>query len=185
MLQEIKINLDVLEMMLFYWESVASKDKMSDEYFMEIAKKNEMQVLYKEGFSDDSVRRVLSCISNREKLNSTSKEESKFWSQNMRMIEDLKLVHAMLYPVKHLNLSELRERLNEPNDIEVVFLPFPEGDYIVCKNKIYFNFFNIIATYKMCEESNEIEENNEIEIDVQCNGMSVKKYVEHVIEKTY
>ena len=183
-MKDIKINLDVLEMMLFYWESVASKDKMSDEYFIEIAKKPEMQALYNEGFSTESVRRVLLCISNREKLNSTSREESRFWSQNMRMIEDLKLLHAMLYPVKHLNLSALKEKLNTKDAIEVIFLPFPEGDYMVCENKIYFNFFSIIAKYHLYEDD-ESAENDTVEIEVLFNGVSVKEYVESVIEKIY
>ena len=46
MLKEISVSQDVLEMMLFYWESVASKDKMSDEYFLELAGKKEMQGFY-------------------------------------------------------------------------------------------------------------------------------------------
>ena len=183
MLQDIRVNLDVLEMMLFYWESVASKDKMSDEYFVEIAKKCEMQALYSEGFSAESVRRVLSCISNREKLNSTSKEEFKFWSQNMRMVEDINLLHAMLQPVKQLNLSSLREKLATKEPIEVIFLPFPQGDYIVSERKIYFNFFSIIATYQMTED--EELSNEEMEVEVKLGGVSVKEYVESVLEKVY
>ena len=185
MSQDIKVNLDVIEMMLFYWESVASKDKMSDEYFMEIANKEEMKVLYKDGFSPESVRRVLSCISNREKLNNTSKEESKFWSQNMRMVEDLRLLHSMIEPVKHLNLSTLKEKLSNKSDIEVIFLPFPDGDYIVCENKIYFNFFGIIAKYQMQAEELEVQDDAMLKVDVSFHGTSIKQYVESVIEKNY
>lgn len=185
MSQDIRVNLDVIEMMLFYWESVASKDKMSDEYFVEIAKKSEMQVLYNAEFSADSVRRVLSCISNREKLNSTSKEEFRFWSQNMRMIEDLRLLQAILYPVKHLNLSGITEKLSTKDAIEVIFLPFPDGDYMVCENKIYFNFFSIIASYQMYGEDTGVSDDKAAEIEVSFNGVSVKQYVESVIEKVY
>lgn len=185
MSEQITVNLDILEMMLFYWESVASKDKMSDEYFNEIANKSEMQVLYAEDFTPESVRRVLSCISNREKLNSTSKEEFRFWSQNMRMLEDSKLLHSMLSPVKCLNLSSLNDKLKTTEPIEVIFLPFSYGDYLVRGNKIYFNFFSIIARYKMDYTSAETGDDSDVEIEVLLGGKSVKDYVEDVIAQTY
>jgi len=177
MLQDISINFDVLEMMLFYWESVASKDKMTDEYFIEIAKKTEMRPVYNEEFSLDSFRRVLSSISNREKLNNKTSSESKFWSQNMRMIEDLNLTHAMLSPIKKLNLDSLKKEPISVEKLSVVFIPFPEGNYIIEDNIIYFNFFNIIATYKDIE--------NPDEINVFLHGKNIKDYVIECIMKEY
>jgi len=177
MLQDVSINFDVLEMMLFYWESVASKDKMTDEYFIEIAKKTEVSPLYNEEFSLDSFRRVLSSISNREKLNNKTSLESKFWSQNMRMIEDLNLTRAMLSPIKTLNLDSLKAEPLNLEKLSVIFIPIPEGDYIVKNNAIYFNFFSIIATYKDIE--------NPDEISVFLHGKSIKDYVIECIMKEY
>ncbi len=181
MLKEINVNFDVLEMMLFYWESVASKDKMSDEYFIEIANKKEMQVLYNEEFSVDSFRRVLSAISNREKLNSKSKAESRFWSQNMRMIEDLELTRAMLAPIKTLNISSLVGENLRSEKLEVVFIPFCEGEEIINKDKIYFNFFNIIASRKYDE--NGFAETGEITVFL--HEKTIKDYVIERVKQVY
>lgn len=177
MLKDISVDFEILEMMLFYWESIASKDKMSDEYFIEIANKPHIQVLYNETFSNDSFRRVLSSIANREKLNNQTKPEAKFWNQNMRMIEDLNLTRAMLSPIKTLNISELKEQDIKSEKLEVVFIPFPEGEYIAKDDCIYFNFFNIIANYKDIETMQEI--------DVSLGGKSIKDFVIETIKKNY
>ena len=179
MLKEISVNQNILEMMLFYWESVASKDKMSDEYFLELAGKKEMESLYSDDFTKDSFRRVLSAISNREKLNSQSSKESKFWNQNMRMIEDLTLTNAMIAPVKKLNLSELvGENLNTEK-LEVLFIPLPEGDFFVGRDIIAFNFFSIIASYN----SKDFE--NVSDIKVSLHGKDIKDYVVETIKVQY
>ena len=180
MLKAINVNFDVLEMMLFYWESVASKDKMTDEYFLEIAKKEEMQILYNNDFSQSSFIRVLSSISNREKLNNTTALEMKFWSQNMRMIEDLNLTRAMLAPIKTLNLSELiNENIKDIETLKVVFVPFCGSDYIAKENTIYFNFFNIIASYKQTDTN--FEEMGEIEVSF--HNKSIKDFCIESIRK--
>ena len=179
MLKEISVNQNILEMMLFYWESVAAKDKMSDEYFLELAGKKEMESLYSDDFTKDSFRRVLSAISNREKLNSQSSKESKFWNQNMRMIEDLTLTNAMIAPVKKLNLSELvGENLNTEK-LEVLFIPLPEGDFFVGRDIIAFNFFSIIASYN----SEDFE--NVSDIKVSIHGKDIKDYVVETIKVQY
>ncbi|MGP1414515.1 MAG: TDE2712 family protein [Treponema sp.] len=179
MLKEISVNQDVLEMMLFYWESVATKDKMSDEYFLELAGKKEMQSLYGEDFTKESFRRVLSAISNREKLNSQSQKESKFWNQNMRMIEDLNLTHAMIAPIKKLNLSELVGEELKIDKLEVLFIPLPEGDFFASKETIAFNFFNIIATYN----SEDLEDTSSITVSL--HGKDIKNYVIETIRSQY
>lgn len=179
MLKEISVNHDVLEMMLFYWENVASKDKMSDEYFLELAGKKEMQGLYSDEFTKDSFRRVLSAISNREKLNSQSMKESKFWNQNMRMIEDLTLTNAMIAPVKKLNLSELVGEDLKTEKLEVLFIPLPEGDFFASKEAIVFNFFSILASYNG-EDFEVISD-----IKVSLHGKDVKEYVVETIKAQY
>lgn len=39
MLKKIKINYEVLEMMVFFWESISSKEKVIDAYCIEVAQK--------------------------------------------------------------------------------------------------------------------------------------------------
>lgn len=174
MLKTVNVNLDILEMMLFYWESVASKDKISDAYFLEIAKKEEMQLFYNDDFSQTSFIRVLSSISNREKLNNATKTEIKFWSQNMRMIEDLTLTRSMLSPIKTLNLAELvNSNVKDIETLNVIFIPFCGSDFIVEKDTIYFNFFNIIASYK--QNGNDTEDNMS-EIEVSFHNKNIKDF---------
>lgn len=175
MLESIKIDLDVLEMMLFYWESVSSRDKMSDEYFVEIAKKPQMQILYNEEFSEDSVRKVLSAISNRERLNNRTQAESQFWNQNMRMLEDLSVMQAMITPVKKLNLDNLKQNeaiTGKFKEIEVIFIPAHGKDFFVKDNKLFINFFKILVNPENFEE-------------VSVCGIPFKNYIEETVIKTF
>lgn len=169
MLENIKIDFEVLEMMIFYWESVSSKEKISDEYFAEIAKKKQMQILYGKEFSEDSVRKVLSAISNRELLNNRTQAESKFWNQNMRMLEDLTIMHAMMTPIKKLNLNSLKQNaaLNI-KELEIVFIPGYDETFYIDVNKIFINFFKILVN----------PENHE---QVSVSGKPFKNYIEEII----
>lgn len=150
-MKNIKIDFDVLEMMVFFWESVASKDKMGDDYFVEIAEKPQMSVLYTEDFSKDSVRRVLSAISNRERLNDRTPAESRFWNNNMRILEDLEVMRNTIAPVKTLSLKDAAEK-NEINskyaETEIIFIP-GHTDEMYCKdNKLYINFFKLFPDFE-------------------------------------
>ena len=139
-MKNIKIDFDVLEMMIFFWESVASKDKMGDDYFMSIAEKPQMEVVYNEDFSKDSVRRVMSAISNREKLNNRTLSESRFWNNNMWILEDLQTMHNMMAPIKTLNLAELTEKYKAStkfDEIELIFIPAHAEEFYIKGNKIY------------------------------------------------
>lgn len=174
MLESIKIDVEVLEMMIFYWESVGARDKMSDEYFTEIANKKQMQIIYneyKEEFSAESFRRVLSAISNRERLNNRTQAESKFWNQNMRMLEDLSIMRAMVIPIKKLNLDELKQKGGQQaKEIEVIFIPCPDKEYYIDGNKIYINFFKI---YTDCEDKEK----------VSLAGRPFKEFIEDLIKQ--
>ena len=85
---KIVIKNEILEMMLYIWDSVHQKEKIADSFFLEIADNPNMKYLYDEEFTAESVRKVLSAISNRELLNKPTKKESRFWSKNM-----LSLIH--------------------------------------------------------------------------------------------
>lgn len=148
MLKKIKINYEPVEMMLFYWESVASKEKVVDSYFIEVANKDEMQVLYKEGFAPDSVRKVLSAIVNRELMNSPTKLESKFWNANMWMLEDLGNMRSMLKPIKLLNLDDLMKEFASESKYEelvVNFIPGTDETFYKEGNVLTVNFFRLMV----------------------------------------
>ncbi len=152
MIKSIKVNLDVIEAMLYYWQSTSERQKVGEPYIISISEYKEMEYLYGEGFDKDSVRRVLSAISNREVLNSESKAERKFWNNNMWMLEDLEFTNMMVHPVKVLNLADMVDKLNSINSnteyeqIEVIFIPGHMEEYYIDGNKLIINFFRIMPS---------------------------------------
>lgn len=146
MLNNIIVKYDIIEMMQFYWESKKDKQKLPDSYFIDIANKDDMKVLYNDDFTEESVRRVLSAVMNNEIVNNATKAESRFWNNNMWMLEDLEIMRAMMQPMKQLNLDELYDEFKDESkydEIEIVFLPgHLEQEYIV-DNVYYFNFFKM------------------------------------------
>lgn len=149
MLKSIKVNFDIIEMLQFYWESIASRDKVVDSYFAEVAAKPAMKSVYNEEFTNESVRKVLSAIMNRERVNNPTKQESKFWNNNMWMLEDLDNMRNMLQPIKVLNLDELKEEVKDSKYEELIIDVVPGTDFIykVDENVITLNFFRIIADF--------------------------------------
>jgi hypothetical protein len=150
MIKSIKTNLDVVEAMLYYWQATSEKEKVGEPYILSIADFPEMKYVYGEGFDKESVRKVLSAISNREMLNSESKKDRKYWNNNMWMLEDLEFTNMMVQPLKTLNLSELIDKLNDINSnfkheqIEVIFVPGHLDEYLIDDNKLVINFFRVM-----------------------------------------
>ena len=150
MIKTIKISFDTVEMMLFIWQSIADKEKVVDSFFIELANKEDMKYLYGEEFNEDSVRKVLSAISNREVLNNASKKERKFWNNNMWILEDLDNMNNMVKPVKTLNLDDLKLKLNGETkfeEVEVIFIPGHEEEYYIEDNKLVINFFRLMVDF--------------------------------------
>ncbi len=150
MIKRISTNFDTVEMMLFIWQSIADKEKVADSFFIELANNKNMKYLYGEEFDEDSVRKVLSAISNREVLNNASKKERKFWNNNMWMLEDLDNMNNMVKPVKLLNLNDLKLRLNGETkfeEVEVIFIPGHEEEYYIDGNKLVINFFRLMVDF--------------------------------------
>lgn len=174
MINTITVNLDVVEMMLFYWQSVSERDKVADSFMIEVAEKEDMKYLYNEDFSKDSVRKVLSAISNREMLNNCNKTENRFWNYNMWMLEDMDNMNSMVAPVKKLNLDDLKEQIKDIktdyNKIEVVFIPGHVEEYYIDGNKIVINFFKLLVDFMDPEKVNIAE-------------MPLKEYVEEKIKE--
>ena len=150
MLKSIRTNLDVVEAMLYYWQATSEKEKVGEPYILSIGNFKEMQYVYGEEFDKESVRKVLSAISNREMLNSESKKDRKFWNNNMWMLEDLEFTNMMVRPLKILNLNGFVEKLNSINSniqydiIEVIFVPGHLDEYIIDDNKLVINFFRVM-----------------------------------------
>lgn len=140
----IKIKNEIMETMLYIWDSVAQKQKIADSFLIELADNENMKYLYGEDFDKESVRKVLSAISNRELLNSPTKKESKFWNNNMWMTEDLGFTNMMVDPVKTLNLDDIKDKLPK-EEYEVIFIPGNMGEYVIDGNKLIINFFKIVA----------------------------------------
>lgn len=149
MLQTIKKNVDVLEAMLYFWQATSEREKVAEVFFYDVAKMDAFKIAYDEEFNEESVRKVLSAIKNRELPSSGSKKEKRFWNNNMWMMEDLEYVNLMIKPLKKLNLDYLVDILNEKvpqnkyDTLEVVFSPLHLDEYFIKENKLIINFFRV------------------------------------------
>lgn len=177
MLNKITTDFEVLELMIIFWETVKSREKMAESYIIDVANREQMKPLYADDFTTDSVRRVLSAISNKELVNTPTKKESKFWSNNMWMLEDMENMKNMIAPIKTLNLDHLKEELGNSSkfdEIEVIFIPGHIDTYYMSGNKLYINFFKMIATVDM-----ETFEYGELKIE----DVPFKEYVENKVKE--
>jgi len=150
MLNFIRTNLNALEYMIFFWQSVLDREKVGEHYLTEIAAQPEMQILYSEDFSEESVRKSLSAITNREILSDALPTERQFWNNNMWIVEDREMFSLMIAPIKSLSLEVLKDKLNTMADIshetiEVIFIPALKDEYYFEGNKLYINFFKVFV----------------------------------------
>ncbi|MGO1819800.1 MAG: TDE2712 family protein [Senegalia sp. (in: firmicutes)] len=141
---KIAIKNHILEMMLYMWDSISQREKIGEIFILKLADEEDMQYLYGEDFDKESVRKVLSAISNRELLNKPTKKESRFWNKNMWMMEDMDFTNSMVAPVKTLNLDDVKDKLKE-DEYEVVFIPGHMDDYYIDGNKLIINFFKVMV----------------------------------------
>lgn len=147
MIKTVNIKMDVIESMLYFWQATNDREKVGENYIYSIADREEMSSLYDEEFTRESVRLVLSAISNREILNSKSKKERKFWNNNMWMMEDLDYTDMMIKPLKVLNVDDSIEKLSAIetayDTLEVHFIPGLHEEYKIVDNKVFINFFRV------------------------------------------
>lgn len=147
---KININTEVVEMMIFFWSSVAEKEKVAEPYIISVAERPEMKLIYDDEFKEEGVRSVLSAISNRELLNGGSKRDKRFWNNNMWMMEDLELPNMMAKPIKVLNVNHLIEKLNKefPDNkkeiLKVYIAPLHLDDHYIVDGNLIINFFRIM-----------------------------------------
>lgn len=145
---KVTLDFDVMEMMMFFWDSVSDREKLSDEYFADIAKKPEMAVLYNAEFTERSVSKVLSAISNREKLNERTKSESRFWNNNMRVLEDGEMRKLLVAPVKVLNFADFEKKhADSTKELTCAFIPGYDDEYYIKGNTVYINFFKLFNDF--------------------------------------
>ena len=148
MLQRIKVNLEAVEAMLYFWQAASEKENVAEKFFYDVAEMPGLTCAYDEEFNGESVRRALSAIKNREPFVG-NKKELKFWNNNMWMMEDFEYTNAMAQPIKKLNLGNLVEKLssvmgaNKYDELEVIFSPLHSDEYIITGNKLVINFFRV------------------------------------------
>lgn len=142
-----KIGFELIEMMSFFWEQVAAREKIQDAYLVEMAEKPEMKRVYCDDFTQDSFRKVLSAISNKELLSAPTKAESRFWNLNMWMLEDLDNMRAMLDKVKKLNLDDVKTNKN------LIFIPGHLDESYEDDQNVYLNFYKIFVNPVRSEEA--------------------------------
>ena len=170
MISNIKINLEILEQMLYFWQACSEGEKVDEGYLVKVAEAKEMQLIYDNDLSAAGIRKVLSAITNRERMSDATKREWKFWNNNMWVMEEKLIMTNMVRPIKVLNADALTEKLNAKKDIpcdtvEIVFIPGAEEEYIINENKLIINFFRIKAD--LWDEDN-----------VTLEGKSVLDYIE-------
>ncbi|GAA0117403.1 TDE2712 family protein [Clostridium senegalense] len=162
MLQRIKLNLEAVEAMLYFWQAASEKDNIPESFFYDVSEMTALSVAYDDEFNAESVRRALSSIKNREPFVG-NKKEKKFWNNNMWMMEDLEYTNAMAAPVKQLNLDSLTSQIkgSKFEEVEVIFAPLHSDEYIVSDNKLIINFFRVkppIMDDRTCIGEKEITE---------------------------
>ena len=146
MVQRIKLNLEEIESMLYFWQATNDREKVAETY-REIASMPGLSTSYDSEFNGESVGKVLSAVTNRELLSQKTKKESRFWNNNMWMMEDLSYTDSMVKPLKKLNVDDLVEKVKNAegsskyDELEVRVSPLHVDDYIIKGNMLIINFF--------------------------------------------
>ena len=167
MLKRIKLNMEEIESMLYFWQASKDREKVSEQYLNVIAAMPGLSCSYDNEFNGESVRKILSAITNRELLSDKTQKEGRFWNNNMWMMEDLSITDMMVKPLKKLNIDSLINELTDVNskyeEIEVIFSPLHVDEYIICKNRLVINFFKVMP--------------NETESTATIDNMELKLYI--------
>ena len=152
MIKNIKLNLEAIEALHFFWIAASEKDQVDEKFFHDLGEMDAVKLVYDDEFNAESVRRALSAIKNREPF-SGSKSERKFWNLNMWAMEDLELTASMIMPIKQLNLDDLVSKLADADNpkkydtLEVYFSPIHDDEFRIIENKLLINFFRIRTSF--------------------------------------
>ncbi|MEG0370910.1 MAG: hypothetical protein RR515_02230 [Clostridium sp.] len=151
MLQRLKLNLEELESMLYFWHATNDREKVSEIYLNQICDMKGLKLGYAvdSELNAEGVRKVLSSITNRELLSQKTKSEARLWNFNMWMLEDLEYTNMMIAPLKQLNIDDILAMLSDETskskheEIEVRFSPLSMQDTIFAGNTLVINFFKV------------------------------------------
>lgn len=176
MLKNVKLNLEEIEAMLYFWTATVDREKVAESYLTQIGAMPGISSCYDEEFNAESVRKVLSAITNRELLSEKTIKEGRFWNNNMWMTEDLEYTNMMVAPLKKLNIDSLVGELKEAGtnspyeEIEVIFSPLHFDEYLIKGNRLIINFFRV--------KPDDMEEDK-----ATIDGKDLKQYIkEHLLE---
>lgn len=175
MLKRIKLNMDLIEAMLYFWQATNDREKVSEKYLNDVAAMPGLALIYDTEFNAESVRKVLSAITNREPFSPSNKKEGRFWNNNMWMMEDLGYTDLMVQPLKRLNLDDLLEKmqstpLNEKyKELDILVSPLHLEEYKVIDNKLIINFFRVKPS--------------DIDDSLSIDGKEIKVYIEEKLKE--
>jgi hypothetical protein len=149
MIESISVNIDVVEVLLFFWQSMKDRKKVTERFIYDVMDMPGLKDAYDDEFNQESVRGALSAITNREIYSGRNRKEGRFYSNNLWMLEDPNYTDRMVQPVKKLNLNFLVDKINATQtsghfkELEVIISPLHYEEYIIKKNKLIINFFAV------------------------------------------
>jgi hypothetical protein len=150
-LKNIKLDLQAVENMLFFWNMIGEREKVSEIYILTVAELEQYRGIYDTEFDNISVRKVMSALSNREVFRGDNRKESRFWVDNLWMLEDVKYTMDIVGPIKRLHLDDLVQKINKSvknesvyETLNVVVVPFYNQPSLVRNNTLYINFFKAL-----------------------------------------
>ena len=103
----------------------------------------EFSYIYNEDFNNESLRRVLSALNNKEPF-SGNKPERKYYSNSLMIMEYIDEVQPAINAIKKLNLNSIAEKAKE--DVEVVVVPGLSKGIEKTDNKLIVDFFSLKNT---------------------------------------
>jgi hypothetical protein len=146
-LVSLKTNLEAIEAMLYFWDATKDKEKVNEQFLNNLAELPVMKLVYDDEFTAESVRRILSGITNREPIRPANRKEGRFFNNNLWMLEDLSLTAEMAQPIKKLNLdalaNELSQEFSQERKITVYFAPLHLEEVYVKPDALIINFFRL------------------------------------------
>lgn len=175
MLRRIKVNMDLIEAMLYFWQATNDREKVSEKYLNDVSIMPGLTLIYDDEFNEESVRKVLSAITNREPFSPANKKEGRFWNNNMWMMEDLGYTDLMIQPLKKLNLDSLLEKLQntslneEYEELDIIISPMHLDEYKIIDNKLIINFFRVKPS--------------DIDDSISIAGKEIKEYIEEKLKE--
>jgi hypothetical protein len=143
--------MQAVENMLFFWNMIGEREKVSEIYILTVAELEQYRGIYDTEFDNISVRKVMSALSNREVFRGDNRKESRFWVDNLWMLEDVKYTMDIVGPIKRLHLDDLVQKINKSvknesvyETLNVVVVPFYNQPSLVRNNTLYINFFKAL-----------------------------------------